>query len=206
MRRGGGRLIRGGTSLAFHGGVTTVGMSRENAFVSEDRRENAVDALLDEIETSWRALWQDLEPLTDEELTGPTDAAGWRAQDHLAHLGAWERGVIFMLHGHPFRAGLGIDESLWVEGDIDAVNAAIFDLNRERALEDVRTGLRATHTELVAEVGTLDGERLDTRIAPGDSGDPSAPPTLREKIIGNTAEHYPEHAEWILALVKAGRE
>lgn len=167
--------------------------------MSDDR--TAVDAVQDQIETAWRSLWETVDTLSDEQLSGPADAAGWRAQDHLAHLGAWERGVIFMLNGHPFHAGLGVDEETWTSGDIDAINAVIFGLNRDRGLEDVRTGLRVTHTELVTTIGGLDPARLDESIAPSDSGDPSSPPTLRQKIAGNTWEHYPEHAEWILALV-----
>ncbi|MGN6030441.1 MAG: maleylpyruvate isomerase N-terminal domain-containing protein [Thermomicrobiales bacterium] len=172
--------------------------------MAEDRTD--VRALLDQIETSWRAFQETVDALPDAALTGPTDAGGWRAQDHIAHLGAWERGVIFMINGFPFHAGLGVDEETWIDGDVDAINAVIFDLNRERELEDVRTGLRATHTELVTTIGGLDPDQLDAPIRPDDSGDPDNPPTLRDKIAGNTWEHYPEHAEWIVALVNDGQD
>ncbi|MGC4189983.1 MAG: maleylpyruvate isomerase N-terminal domain-containing protein [Thermomicrobiales bacterium] len=172
--------------------------------MSEDR--TGVQGVLDEIEEAWRALWAAVDAFSDKQLSEPTDAAGWRAQDHLAHLGACERGVMFMLNGHPYYAGLGIDETTWANRDLDAENDVIFRLNRDRVLDDVRTGLRATHTELVTTIGDLDPARLDERISPDDSGDPSAPPTLREKIAGNTWTHYPEHAEWIATLINNARD
>lgn len=171
--------------------------------MSEDRTD--VWAVLDQIEGPWQALWETVDAFSDEELTGPTDAGGWRAQDHLAHLGAWERGVIFMLNGHPFHAGLGVEADVWTNGDIDAVNAVIYELNRDRMLDDVRTGLRATHTELLTTIGSLDPDQLDAPIPPDDAADPANPPALRDKIAGNTWEHYPEHAEWIVALVNAAK-
>ncbi|MGC4106698.1 MAG: maleylpyruvate isomerase N-terminal domain-containing protein [Thermomicrobiales bacterium] len=150
--------------------------------MSEDRTEARI--VLDEIETSWRDFWTTINALSDEDLTGPTDAAGWRGQDHIAHLGAWERGVIFMLNGYPFHAGLGVDEELWVNGDIDTLNAVIYDLNRDRELEDVRTGVRATHTELLTTIGGLEPDQFNAPIPAGDAADPANPPLLREKIAG----------------------
>jgi len=171
--------------------------------MSENRTD--VQAVLDRIEERWRAFWEVVDAVSDEDLIGPTDAGGWRAQDHLAHLGAWERGVIFLLNGHPFHAGLGVDAEVWTAGDIDAINAVIYDLNRDRVLEDVRTGLRATHTELVTSIGGLEPGQLDAPILPRDTTTPDDPPALRDKIAGNTWEHYPEHAEWIVALVNAAK-
>lgn len=172
--------------------------------MSEDRTD--VRAVLDQIEASWLAFQETVDSLSDDDLTGPADAAGWRAQDHIAHLGAWERGVIFTINGYPFHAGLGVDEDVWTAGDIDAINAVIFDLNRERELEDVRTGLRATHTELVTTIGGLDPDRLDAPVLSRDTTTPDDPPSLRDKIAGNTWEHYPEHAEWIVALVNGEQD
>ena len=59
------------------------------------------DALLDEIGRAWAELNNALDDLTPEQMSGPTDANGWRVQDHLSHLGAWPNCARLRIHARP---------------------------------------------------------------------------------------------------------
>ncbi|HQF70663.1 MAG TPA: maleylpyruvate isomerase N-terminal domain-containing protein, partial [Promineifilum sp.] len=70
----------------------------------------AKDALLDEIGRAWDELNRALDELTPTQMSGPTDANGWRVQDHLSHMGAWHNWARLRMQGRPTWEGLGISE------------------------------------------------------------------------------------------------
>jgi hypothetical protein len=76
-----------------------------------ERRATTNAERLTDLSQAWTALNAVLDQLTQVEKTGPKDAQGWTVKDHLAHLAAWERSVIFMLQGKPRHAGLGVEEA-----------------------------------------------------------------------------------------------
>ena len=65
--------------------------------VSQEPRNKA--ELEASIDHWWDALQAVIGRYTEAELTGPTDAAGWTVKDHLAHLAAWERSMVFLFEG-----------------------------------------------------------------------------------------------------------
>ena len=69
------------------------------------------DALLDEIGRAWDELNHALDDLTPEQMSGPTDANGWRVQDHLSHMGAWHNWARLRPQGWPTWEGLGITDN-----------------------------------------------------------------------------------------------
>ena len=89
------------------------------------RPVNTKAELLATIESTWASLDAALDRLTDRQKTRLKDAQGWTVKDHLIHLPAWERSVVFFLQGQPRHAGLGVDEALYENGSADDVNAAI---------------------------------------------------------------------------------
>ena len=83
--------------------------------------------LLRDTAESWQELNSLLDQLTEAQATGPQDAEGWTAKDHVIHMTAWERSVVFFLQGKPRHEGLGVEEQLYRTGDDDAINDAVYE-------------------------------------------------------------------------------
>lgn len=158
--------------------------------------------LLAKNEIAWNGLWSVIDTHDESELTGPRDEGGWSAQDHLAHLAAWERSVVFLLNGLTASDGMGVEDETFHAGDIDAVNAEIHGHVRDLALEDVLTDLRAVHEEMIGTIEGLSEEALREPIDPGGVIGDRRPPTTAEKIAWNTFGHFNQHREWIETLLQ----
>jgi hypothetical protein len=92
--------------------------------------------LLAKNERAWLALTEALEKLNPQQLTGIYDAQGWVVKDHLIHLAAWERSMIYFLQGKPRYEGLGVDETTYLTGGYEAINAVIQQQNRKMSLTE----------------------------------------------------------------------
>ncbi len=157
------------------------------------------DALLDEIAHTWAELNDALDRLTPEQLSGPTDANGWRVQDHLSHMGAWHNWARLRLQGRPTWEGLGVTEADVNSGDTDTVNAAIRARHAAKTPAEARAFLTETHDRLVALVAGLDDAVLSQpfrALGPDEPADRVIPPASHI-IYESTAEHYREHLGWL---------
>jgi uncharacterized protein (TIGR03083 family) len=164
-----------------------------------------VPELLDLLTRERAAFEQALAALTPAQLTGPRDAAGWSAQDHLVHLTAWERSVVYLLRGRPRHEGLGVDEATYLNpgDDFVNVNAAIVRQARGQSLEATQAEFQAVHAELrtlLAGLTDADLQRPYGAYLPAEPGDGPGRPVIGY-IMGNTVEHYQEHLPWIQSLV-----
>lgn len=81
-----------------------------------DRGTSMKAEVMLEIETTWAALHSTLARLSEDEMTGVHDQAGWTVKDHLTHLTAWEESVISFLQGRPRHEGLGGRRNPLLEG------------------------------------------------------------------------------------------
>ena len=159
-----------------------------------------VAELIARIEGAWDAFDAQISHYPEDVLMGPTDVAGWTIRDHLAHLTAWEASVLGIIRdGRPQNETMGVDRSLWEADDLDAINEQVRARTADDSLAEVLEAQRATHRDLLAALGTVSHEQLRQRWTDG-VGDASDAPTIFQKIVGNTVEHYPEHAEWIAAI------
>jgi hypothetical protein len=91
----------------------------------------------------------------DDALAGFSDAAmleriddEWTRKDVVAHVEAWERRVVQLYEA--LRAGGATDESY----ETDDLNAELYRRDRDRSLEDVRSGERHAYAAMLT---TLDG-------------------------------------------------
>jgi hypothetical protein len=154
--------------------------------------------LLARIQDEWSTLIAAIDELTAEQMNVP-DAGGWSIKDNLAHLAAWEQ---YMLHHYlgdqpPYEA-MQIDRAAYESLDEDGINAVLYERNKDRSVEEVLTGLKRSHQEVVA---TLQQMNFADLLQPLDEDDPQKRPVL-DWVIGNTYDHYQEHRRTIQAMLE----
>lgn len=159
--------------------------------------------LLSEIEQTWTALLAAINRLTEAQLTIPQDAQGWTAKDHLVHLAAWERSITSFLQGQPRHEGLGVAESMYLNGTFEDINEVIQQQHKNLPLADAITQLRDTHQQLLALLQPLTDDDLNQpyrHYLPDEPGRGDGSPAI-DLIYGNTADHFADHLAWIETLV-----
>ena len=153
------------------------------------------DEMLTLTRDAWTRWTAALARVPEERMEEPGVAGEWSVKDIIAHITWFEKQMIQLVETHAF-----VGSELWLMPG-DERNAAIYDENRDRSLEDVRSESAEVHPELLARLGTLeDGELLDP------SRFPPMPAELTPLIIieGNTFNHYDEHAKGLLRWLGPG--
>jgi uncharacterized protein (TIGR03083 family) len=156
--------------------------------------------LIQRLEQGWNELQAYLATLTHEQLTGPTDAAGWTVKDFISHLAAWEDGVCKVLQKQPFRVAMDIAQATWARGE-DAQNEIVRQRYRGWPMDEVMRHFQRVHERLLAQINSMTDEELRRSYRDYDVEATQNVPIV-EKIIGNSFGHYAEHIPWIEALVK----
>jgi len=155
--------------------------------------------LLARIQREWRALMQAVEKLTPEQMTRPGES-GWSVKDNLAHLAAWEHFMLrYHLHGEPPHAAMEVDEATYERLDEDGMNAVLYERNKDRPVDDVLSGLRRSHEQVLA---VLEHTTFADLTKPRHADDPKKRPVM-DWVTGNTYEHYQEHRRAIATIVGA---
>jgi uncharacterized protein (TIGR03083 family) len=158
------------------------------------------DQLLNRIQNGWNDFTAYLNTLSEEDLTQPTDAAGWTAKDHVAHLAVWEDGINAVLERQSRRERMGLDEVTWKRWDFDEMNAVIQQQHQHLPLAEVRETFRDVHERLMAKVESMSDEDLQRSYRDYQSDAVREDPVVNA-IAGNTFGHYAEHQPWIAAIV-----
>jgi hypothetical protein len=113
------------------------------------------EELLHAVHTAWAALDAVLARVPRERLCEAGPATGMAVKDLLAHIAWYEREIVGVIRRHELTGS-----DLW-NLPLDPRNAAIFELNRERPLEEIEAEFRYVHMQFVAAVETLTQEDLD---------------------------------------------
>ncbi len=90
-----------------------------------DNPEVTTAELLSRMQEGWESLQAYIKTLSPQQLTEPTDAAGWTVKDHLIHLAVWENGVDAALSRDNRAARMGLTPEQWASDDYDIMNAVI---------------------------------------------------------------------------------
>lgn len=162
-------------------------------------REN----VLRDLELGWNELQTSLALLTEEQLTRPTDAAGWTVKDHVIHLAAYDQVELAVLERKSKREALDITVEIWEKGDDDEINAVIQQRYHDMPLAGVMQTLRQNHERLLKKLDTMTEADLllPYRHYQPESSDERA---LLEWFPWDTYHHYKDHMPWIAAIVGKG--
>ncbi len=157
------------------------------------------EEVMRQISTEWQNLQSVLQSLSEQQLSGPVDAAGWRAQDHIMHIAGWERCLVGVLNGQPAHVALGVDEAVWKSYNFDTINNITFLHNHSMPLADVMATAQTTHAQMLNRLETLQDSDLSQPITNAQIQADHEDSTLNW-ILGSTVFHYKEHLPWIASL------
>jgi hypothetical protein len=152
--------------------------------------------LLELVHREYAALEQAIGQLSEAQLTKPIDGS-WSAKDILAHVAAWQQILlVFHIGRQPFKQaapGIAVD---YQTSDVDTINEALYQRDRERPLAEVLDTFRRSHQQALATIeGMSESDLFRSYTPPGR--DPSSGGQLVNWIAGDTYEHYLEHRETI---------
>jgi len=161
--------------------------------------------LLAQFDEKWADIQAFIAALTPGQYTSPTDAAGWSVQDHLLHLAEWEAGVVALLNHQDRAAAMGLSPEQWTSGDYDAMNEVLRRNARQYGAspETVQARLNDVHQQLRQQITALSDADLEKPYNAWFP-EPDRDHPIRNTIIGNTIEHYPEHIPWMQAIIDSG--
>lgn len=159
-------------------------------------REN----LLNEINTTWGEFQTFLASLTEDQLTVPTDAAGWTAKDHIIHLTAWETAALAVLEGKSKREVLNISPEVW-EQDDDPINAVLQERYRDMPLDEVMQTFDQNHKNLLKKLNSMTEDDFQLPYSHFQPQVTKDFPIIRV-VHWDTVHHYGEHRTWIAAIVE----
>lgn len=166
--------------------------------------------LLAKINQSRARLEASLGQLSESQLTQP-GPEGWSIKDHLAHLAAWELGMAELLNRGDRFAAMQVEEVFALGNDqnknyTDEINALIYQHHAGQPYAQVLAEFQDAHRQMLAALNVLSDADLYRNYADytPDGEGPQAP--VINWIIGNTAEHYDEHTQYIQNLLQSERK
>ncbi len=151
----------------------------------------------------WDRLQAFIAGLTPQQLTQPTDAAGWTVKDHLYHLAVWNIGLLALLNRESQAQAMNVDEDIWKSRDFDRINAVIFAATKHLSLDHALAALKDTHQRVYAKLQSMSEDEFHLPISAYRPHSTSTSPVIGW-IIGNTYEHYDEHIPWMSAIAANG--
>jgi hypothetical protein len=174
--------------------------------MSDDSLPSTVLELQAQMDAGLAGFLAEIDQLSNEQLSGPADAAGWTGADHISHLAVWARGIAALLRSEDRWAAMGVDmpNPDSDEVDYDALNATIAAQHRDKSPTEARAFLVASHQELVEAVLALPDSALqlpyDRFVAPFTA---NTGYEIVGYIVGNSSDHYAEHLPWIQAIIRS---
>jgi len=145
------------------------------------------------------ALEEIIQPLSETQLSQQGLDVGWAVKDHLAHVATWEHMLCAHLRDGSDHAVVGLESEQYATMSLDELNAHIDRLNHDRGATEVMAHFHDAHRELMALLASMSDAQFD---APYWQDEPEGRP-VRDKVAGDTYNHYIEHRAWIQAILDA---
>lgn len=157
--------------------------------------------LLDKIQSSHASLLEKIRGLSDDQLTRP-GSSGWSIKDHLAHLAAWEAGMVALLQHKPRLQAMGLDSSVSWSSGTDEINDRVHQRHAGLSLSEVLQLFDDTHRQMLQVLETLTEEDLYRPYASyvPDGSDDRRDPVIYW-VVGNTFKHFDEHREYLGQII-----
>jgi hypothetical protein len=162
--------------------------------------------LFEAMDASYRRFNAFLDTLTEQQLSVPTDRAGWTGKDHIAHLTVWAGSMLAVLDKQPRWEAMGISFDVWktIVHTYDEINAELQKQHRDEPLSQVRIEFEDTHRRVVERVKSMTPEELDLPYSHYQPKATDETDPVYLYIQGNTADHYDEHLAYIEGVVSQG--
>lgn len=162
--------------------------------------------MLRRIQVGWDDLQAYLSTLTPEQLTQPSDAAGWTIKDHYRHLAVWEDGIEALISEQSRRERMGVDvetwDSDWHADDFFHINDVIFHQHKDKSLDTVLAEYQTIHQRFIKTVGSLSDADLMRPYKSFDASSGNETPIF-QLIVGDSFGHYAEHRPWMQAIAQS---
>lgn len=160
----------------------------------------SIAELLNRVDDGWDTLQAYIGSLSEAQIDGPTDAAGWTVKDHLTHLAVWENGITALLNRESRYGAMGLDRETFLSGDFDRMNEVIRQQHKDKTVSEALEMLDAVHDEFRNKLGSLTEEDIHRPY------NAYAPDSTRDQgvihwIAGDSYAHYEEHIPWMNAIV-----
>ena len=150
--------------------------------------------LMSAIKREWNALMDVVAKLEAANKMTTLDEGGWSPKDNLAHLSEWMNSMMgYHMDKRPPHEVMRIPEEAAKGWDMEVINPILFERNKDRSLEDVKTELKQTYERVLAKLDAMSFEDL---MKPRRADDPEKRPLLLW-VIGDTSDHFAEHRETI---------
>ena len=138
----------------------------------------------------------------DDARLAAAGADGWAPKDHLIHVASWENMVRALLERSDRYAAMGIEKMSGAT--IEKINQAVWDKRHHDSPAQAKAYFKESHDQLVAALNRCSIEDLEKPYAhyvPEAAEKPSGQSSMLNWVEGSTYGHYPEHIEWLTALL-----
>jgi hypothetical protein len=155
--------------------------------------------MIERMDASRQVLLETLRHYEEWQLTDCRNADGWNAIDHVTHLTAWERSMVFLLNGRPRHLGMGVERDLYLSHDLDAINAAIREQHLDTSMATALREFDSVHAEMLDIMKRLTKADLEKPYSDYLPDEPREGPEgpVWGYIAGNTLFHYDDHRGWL---------
>jgi hypothetical protein len=161
------------------------------------------DQLLRLTNDAWSSLIAATELLTQEQWTGPTDAAGWTIKDHVAHVTAWDVAAIALLERQvPMQTTAKVSDAAWASGNFDIINEEIRQQYLKVSVESIKAQRTTVFNQLVRILeGYSEKELAAPKVIAGMS---RGEQPLKDEFYAYFPHHYLEHLGYIQGILGNG--